>query len=71
MQRAITLSHHKTKREFIISSKTKPQKLKALAKKALNLHTEIKCLRNSEGRWRIEEVLGPGGPTGNDFDVVL
>lgn len=71
MQRAITFTHHKLKREFIVSSKTKPQTLKALTKKALNLQSEIKYIRNTEGRWRLEELLAPGGPSGNEYEIIL
>jgi hypothetical protein len=69
MERAITLTHKKLKRDFIISSKTKPQTLKNLIKKALRLQTEIRHFKADGNKLSLEELITQS--KGNQFEIVL
>ena len=57
MQRTVLFCRHKIKREFVISSKTKPQNLKTLLKKALNLQSEIKTFKYQDYPYNIVEII--------------
>jgi len=57
MEKSITFVHKKLKREFIVSSKTKPNTLKNLVKKALHLHSEIKYLKSHNLRTTVDELI--------------
>ena len=59
----MTIVHKKMRREFIISSKTKPQSFRTLVKKALALHSEVKYLKTPDSRFKLEELIAKG-PSG-------
>jgi len=53
MEKAVTISHGKLKREFIISTRTKPHTFRNLIKKALSLHSEIKHFKSADSKFKI------------------
>lgn len=69
MERAVILTHKKLRREFIISNRTKPQGLRGLARRALNLTSEIRWLKHGDTRYSIEELIARPGP--GEFEVVV
>jgi hypothetical protein len=53
MEKAVTITHKKIRREFIISTKTKPQSFRTLIKKALALQSEIKYLKTHDSKFKL------------------
>lgn len=67
---SVIFSHHKLRREFVLSNKTKANTFKHLLKKALNLQSEIKYLKHNDDRFSLEEVLKMSDPA-KDYEIVL
>lgn len=53
MERAVTLVHRKARREFILSTRSKPAALRSLVRRAFNLQSEIRWLRSVNGGERV------------------
>ena len=53
MERAVTLVHRKARREFILSTRSKPAALRSLVRRAFNLQSEIRWLRSANGSERV------------------
>lgn len=58
MERSVTLAYRSSRREFVLSNKTKPNTFRNLVRKAFNLQPEIRWLRSAEGvRTSFEELV--------------
>lgn len=60
MTTTIAILHHQQRREFILSTRTKPNALKLLIRRAFNLTNDVRELRQADARWSLEEVLSAG-----------
>lgn len=58
MERSVLLTYKNIKREFVISTKSKPPAFKNLVRKAFHLQSEIKYLKNFEAqRIGVEDLI--------------
>lgn len=69
MERSVTLTHRKARREFILSARSKPAALRTLVRRAFNLQSEVRWLRGPGGeRVGVEEVARAGV---GEYELVL
>ena len=70
MERSVTLAHRGSRREFVLSSRTKPNAFRNLVRKAFNLQPEVRWLRGAEGgRTSFEELVGLA--RGGEYEIVM
>lgn len=71
MESTVTFVYKINKKDFVISSRTKPHILKMLIKKAFHLHGEIKYLRHVGGGAPLEihEIFNFSNE--NQFEIIM
>lgn len=70
MERSVVLTYKNTKREFVISSKSKPAAFKNLVRKAFHLQSEIKYLKNFEAqKIGIDDLVSQS--RGGEYEILL
>jgi ribosomal protein L11 len=70
MERPVTLTYRNSKREFVLSARTKSPAFKNLVRKAFNLQSEVRYLRTAEGgRLSLEEVVAQ--LRGGEYEIAV